>query len=93
MIKYYAYEGGIVYILLPVGMAEVLEYKAAGQLELTDESRRRQGELRCSGTQEGGRGSDPSVDQVGQAESDQLKGAKCLFQNSIILQNSGNKQH
>lgn len=53
------------------GMAEVLECKAAWRLASQGAWEGWRVELRCSGTQEGGTGSDPSADRVVQSESDQ----------------------
>lgn len=50
----------------------MLECKAGWQLELLGAWRRMQEEPGHSGTQVGGKGSDPSADQVDQAELGQL---------------------
>lgn len=52
-------------------MAEVLECKAAWRLGSQGGWEGWCGELRCSGTQEGAKGSGPSADRVVQAESGQ----------------------
>lgn len=56
----------------PADIAEVLGCKAAWRLASQGGWEGWRGELRCSGTQEGAKGSGPSADRVVQAESGQL---------------------